>query len=50
MAALVTFLWLLYGLLIKNGFIIFQNGVGFTLCSIQLFLKFLYGKPPDHSD
>ncbi|CAH1979507.1 unnamed protein product [Acanthoscelides obtectus] len=50
MAALVTFLWLLYGLVIKNAFIIFQNGVGFTLCSIQLFLLFLYGKPADHSD
>nr|CAH7718799.1 unnamed protein product [Callosobruchus chinensis] len=46
MATLVTFLWLLYGLLLKNAFIIFQNGVGFTLCSIQLFLKFLYGNPP----
>ncbi|XP_012269475.1 sugar transporter SWEET1 [Athalia rosae] len=42
MATIVTFLWLLYGLIIDNGFIIFQNAVGFTLSATQLSLFVIY--------
>ncbi|XP_073970490.1 sugar transporter SWEET1-like [Rhodnius prolixus] len=42
----VTFLWLLYGIIIKNIFIQIQNVVGCTLCSVQLALCLMYpGKP-----
>ncbi|KAI5752029.1 hypothetical protein M8J77_013089 [Diaphorina citri] len=40
--AVVTFLWFLYGFIIKNVFIQFQNIAAFTLCFIQLVLCFLY--------
>lgn len=39
---IVTFLWLLYGIIIKNVFIQFQNVVGFLLCAIQLSLFAIY--------
>ncbi|XP_024945680.1 sugar transporter SWEET1 isoform X2 [Cephus cinctus] len=42
MGTLVTFQWLLYGLIIDNGFIIFQNAVGFTLSAAQLSLFVIY--------
>ncbi|CAK9807257.1 Sugar transporter SWEET1 [Anthophora plagiata] len=38
MGTFVTFLWLLYGLIINNGFIIFQNGIAFILSLMQLSL------------
>jgi len=38
----VTFLWLLYGLIIENIFMIIQNVVGFALCSFQLSLFVVY--------
>jgi len=38
----VTFLWLLYGIIIKNPFIQFQNVVGFLLSAIQLSLFAIY--------
>lgn len=38
MGTLVSFLWLLYGFIIDNGFIIFQNVVGFALSIAQLSL------------
>lgn len=42
----VTFLWFLYGIIIKNAFIQIQNVVGCTLCSVQLALCLMYpGKP-----
>jgi len=38
----VTFLWLLYGIIIKNPFIQFQNVVGFLLSAAQLSLFAIY--------
>ncbi|XP_075237337.1 sugar transporter SWEET1 [Lycorma delicatula] len=38
----VTFLWLLYGIIIKNIFIQVQNVVAFTLCATQLALFAIY--------
>ncbi|XP_029177237.1 sugar transporter SWEET1 [Nylanderia fulva] len=38
MGTMVSFLWLLYGIIINNVFIIFQNAVGFTLSIAQLSL------------
>ncbi|KDR15496.1 sugar transporter SWEET1 [Zootermopsis nevadensis] len=46
----VTFLWLLYGIIIKNSFIQFQNAVGFTLFSIQLSLFAIYPSRPQKKD
>jgi len=42
MGTLVSFQWLLYGIIIDNGFIIFQNAVGFTLSIIQLSLFVIF--------
>lgn len=42
MGTLVSSQWLLYGLIIDNGFIIFQNAVGFTLSLSQLSLFVIY--------
>ncbi|XP_046468640.1 sugar transporter SWEET1 [Neodiprion pinetum] len=39
---LVTSQWLLYGFIIDNGFLIFQNAVAFTLLSAQLSLFVIY--------
>ncbi|XP_076625766.1 sugar transporter SWEET1 isoform X2 [Colletes latitarsis] len=36
MGTLVSFQWLLYGVIIDNGFVIFQNAVGFFLSVVQL--------------
>uniref|UniRef100_A0A8D9FC46 Sugar transporter SWEET1 n=1 Tax=Cacopsylla melanoneura TaxID=428564 RepID=A0A8D9FC46_9HEMI len=38
----VTFLWFLYGFIIQNLFIQFQNIAAFTLCSTQLTLCILF--------
>ncbi|XP_043263428.1 sugar transporter SWEET1-like [Colletes gigas] len=38
MGTLVSFQWLLYGVIINNGFVIFQNAVGFFLSAVQLSL------------
>jgi len=38
----VTFLWLLYGVIIKNPFIQFQNMMGFLLSASQLSLFAIY--------
>ncbi|XP_032683001.1 sugar transporter SWEET1 isoform X2 [Odontomachus brunneus] len=38
MGTLVSFSWLLYGFIIDNAFIMFQNAVGLTLSIIQLSL------------
>ncbi|XP_053625543.1 sugar transporter SWEET1 [Plodia interpunctella] len=40
--SVVTFMWLLYGIIIKNQFVIVQNLVGLFLCSIQLSLFVIY--------
>ncbi|KAG6800640.1 sugar transporter SWEET1 [Apis mellifera caucasica] len=42
MGTIVTFLWLLYGLIINNVFIIFQNSVAFVLSLAQLSLFVIY--------
>lgn len=42
----VSFQWLLYGIIIKNEFIQFQNIVGFTLSLIQLSLFVIYPSKP----
>ncbi|XP_050304637.1 sugar transporter SWEET1 [Anthonomus grandis grandis] len=42
MGSIVTLLWLIYGIILQNYFIIFQNVVGCTLCVLQLILIFLY--------
>ncbi|XP_060800351.1 sugar transporter SWEET1 [Amyelois transitella] len=46
--SLVTFMWLLYGIIIKNQFVVIQNVVGLILCGIQLSLFVIYpSKPKD---
>ncbi|XP_014368003.1 sugar transporter SWEET1 [Papilio machaon] len=40
--AIVTFMWLLYGIILKNKFLIIQNVVAVILCSIQLSLFVIY--------
>ncbi|PSN56762.1 hypothetical protein C0J52_00024 [Blattella germanica] len=42
----VTFLWLLYGIIIENGFVQFQNAVGFALSAVQLSLFAIYPSKP----
>ncbi|KAL1495069.1 hypothetical protein ABEB36_010546 [Hypothenemus hampei] len=42
MGTIVTFLWLLYGIILQNNFMIIQNVIGYILCMIQLALIFLY--------
>ncbi|CAG2060952.1 unnamed protein product, partial [Timema podura] len=42
----VTFLWLLYGIIINNSLIQLQNVVGLTLCAIQLSLFVIYPSKP----
>ena len=43
-----AFLWLLYGVILLNQFMVFQNGVGLLLCVIQLALCFMYPKKEQH--
>ncbi|CAH1156200.1 unnamed protein product [Phaedon cochleariae] len=46
MGTIVTFLWLLYGVILLNDFMIIQNVIGFALCLVQLILIFRYpGRP-----
>ncbi|KAK2580355.1 hypothetical protein KPH14_001251 [Odynerus spinipes] len=42
MGTIVTFQWLLYGLIINNMFVIFQNAVAFGLSIAQLSLFIIY--------
>ncbi|XP_018359745.1 PREDICTED: sugar transporter SWEET1 [Trachymyrmex cornetzi] len=42
MGTLVSFQWLLYGLIINNVFIIFQNAIGFILSIAQLSLFVIF--------
>lgn len=46
MGTLVSFQWLVYGLILDDSFIIFQNGVGFTLSLAQLSLFAIYPSTP----
>ncbi|KAJ8979505.1 hypothetical protein NQ317_015683 [Molorchus minor] len=45
MGTIVTFLWLIYGIILLNYFMIFQNVIAFILCLIQLVLLILYPGP-----
>ncbi|CAH0718730.1 unnamed protein product, partial [Brenthis ino] len=42
----VTFMWLLYGIILKNKFIVFQNMVAFSSCVFQLALFVVYPSKP----
>ncbi|CAB3376757.1 Hypothetical predicted protein [Cloeon dipterum] len=42
----VTFEWLIYGIIIDNIFIQIQNGVGLALCAVQLSLFVIYPRTP----
>jgi len=42
MATIVTFLWLLYGVILQNYFMIVQNLIAYILCVVQLILIFMY--------
>ncbi|KAJ8676072.1 hypothetical protein QAD02_011858 [Eretmocerus hayati] len=50
MGTIVAFLWLLYGLIINNSFIIFQNAIGFSLSFVQLSLFAIYPCTPVNED
>lgn len=41
-ATISVIMWLIYGLLIKNGSIIYTNGVILVLSIIMLYFKFRY--------
>ncbi|KAK7791541.1 hypothetical protein R5R35_008342 [Gryllus longicercus] len=43
---LVSFQWLLYGIIIKNNFFVFQNVIGLGLSVIQLALCIIYPRTP----
>ncbi|CAH2086886.1 unnamed protein product [Euphydryas editha] len=43
---IVTFMWLLYGIILKNKFLILQNIVAFILCAFQLGLFVVYPSKP----
>ncbi|XP_059478184.1 sugar transporter SWEET1 [Neocloeon triangulifer] len=45
-STVVTFEWLLYGIIIDNIFIQIQNGVGLALCALQLSLFAIYPRTP----
>jgi len=38
------FLWLIYGIMLRELPIIFANSVGFILCSFIIVMKFRYGE------
>ncbi|KAL0841721.1 hypothetical protein ABMA28_013993 [Loxostege sticticalis] len=42
----VTFMWLLYGITLRNTFIVLQNVVAFVLCAIQMSLFVIYPSKP----
>ncbi|XP_071446567.1 sugar transporter SWEET1 [Hetaerina americana] len=44
--SVVTFLWLLYGIIIENAFLLFQNIMGLTLLLAQLSLFVIYPRTP----
>ncbi|XP_072943880.1 sugar transporter SWEET1 [Epargyreus clarus] len=43
---IVTFMWLLYGIILKNKFLVIQNVVAFLLCAVQLSLFVIYPSKP----
>ncbi|XP_046391125.1 sugar transporter SWEET1 isoform X2 [Ischnura elegans] len=44
--SVVTFLWLLYGIILENGFLLFQNIMGLSLLLAQLSLFAIYPSKP----
>lgn len=46
----VTFMWLLYGIILRNQFLVIQNVVALVLCSIQLSLFVIYPSKPKGSE
>ncbi|XP_023950561.1 sugar transporter SWEET1 [Bicyclus anynana] len=42
----VTFMWFLYGIILKNKFLLLQNAVVFLLCAFQLSLFVIYPSKP----
>ncbi|XP_049866844.1 sugar transporter SWEET1 [Pectinophora gossypiella] len=42
----VTFMWLLYGIILRNKFLVVQNVVALVLCSAQLALIAIYPSKP----
>ncbi|CAH2990947.1 unnamed protein product [Chilo suppressalis] len=46
----VTFMWLLYGITLRNTFIVLQNIVAFILCAVQLSLFVIYPAKPKTSE
>ncbi|XP_050671367.1 sugar transporter SWEET1 [Leptidea sinapis] len=40
--AVVSFMWLLYGIILRNNFLVLQNVVAFVLCAAQLALFVVY--------
>ncbi|XP_017778345.1 PREDICTED: sugar transporter SWEET1 [Nicrophorus vespilloides] len=42
MGTIVSFLWLLYGIILLNSFMVVQNILGFLLCVVQLALSIMY--------
>ncbi|KAG5878291.1 hypothetical protein JTB14_033092 [Gonioctena quinquepunctata] len=47
MGTIVSFLWLLYGIVLMNEFMILQNVIGFILCLVQLVLILIYPTRPE---
>ncbi|XP_022917999.1 sugar transporter SWEET1 [Onthophagus taurus] len=51
MAFFVSILWLLYGIILMNDFMIIQNTIGTLLCVTQLYLCFKYaGDKKSHKE
>lgn len=43
---IVTFLWFLYGICLREFAFIFPNGVMFLMCAVQLSLFFIFPTKP----
>ncbi|XP_021207329.1 sugar transporter SWEET1 [Bombyx mori] len=46
----VTFMWLLYGIILRNKFLVVQNVVALVLCASQLSLFVIYPSKPKGKD
>ncbi|CAG4906849.1 sugar transporter SWEET1-like [Colias croceus] len=44
--SIVTFMWLLYGIILNNSILVLQNSVAFALCAAQLSLFVIYPSKP----
>ncbi|XP_057652117.1 sugar transporter SWEET1 [Diorhabda carinulata] len=50
MGSIVSFLWLLYGIILMNIFMVVQNVIGLILCMIQLWLVYKYPANPGQDE